>query len=326
MKAPARLGLYGLFLVAVFTAAGFTANAVIPEATGQAWVEETPEGHGAGHEAGRGAEQGDEEMNGGGHEADAAASGLGLAQGGYRLTSVSAPTGTGEVGKLMFAVTGPDGNPVTDFELDHEQEMHLIAVRADGQHFAHVHPERNRSGTWSVPWQWEAAGTYRVFADFVPGQTGEGMTLSTTVQVTGNYDPVPAEPLDQVTTGDYTVAVTGDLVAGSASELAFTITRDGQPVTALEPYLGAFGHLVALRGGDLAYLHVHPHDDAPSAGDTSGPEIVFEATAPTPGRYLLYLDFQVDAQVRTAPLVIDTTGGGSSTVNSRDEEGEDHDH
>ncbi|RAE33156.1 heavy-metal-associated domain-containing protein, partial [Burkholderia multivorans] len=70
-----------------------------------------------------------------------------------------------------------------------------------------------------------------------------------------------------------------------------------------------FGHLVALRDGDLAYLHVHPHGDAPEVDDTSGPEIVFEATAPTPGRYLLFLDFQIDGEVRTAPLVIDTTTG-----------------
>jgi len=36
MKAPARLGLYGLILVAVFAVAGFTANAVIDEDTVQA--------------------------------------------------------------------------------------------------------------------------------------------------------------------------------------------------------------------------------------------------------------------------------------------------
>ena len=43
MKAPARLGLYGLVLVAVFAVAGFTANAVIPETAVQAWTEDTEE-------------------------------------------------------------------------------------------------------------------------------------------------------------------------------------------------------------------------------------------------------------------------------------------
>ena len=55
--------------------------------------------------------------------------------------------------------------------------------------------------------------------------------------------------------------------------------------------------LVALRAGDLAYLHVHPMDDP--AG-VSGPEVAFMAEAPSPGRYLLYLDFQVDGRVHTA--------------------------
>ena len=113
-----------------------------------------------------------------------------------------------------------------------------------------------------------------------------------------------------------------------------TITSDGEPVTELEPYLGAFGHLVALREGDLAYLHVHPHGEEPQPGQTSGPEIVFEATAPTPGRYLLYLDFQVVGQVHTAPLVLDTTGDAGadhgeveqSDNTDEHEEGGGHDH
>ena len=41
MGAPARLGLYGLVLVVVFAVAGLTANAIVPEATVQNWVEET---------------------------------------------------------------------------------------------------------------------------------------------------------------------------------------------------------------------------------------------------------------------------------------------
>ncbi|NDK32827.1 heavy-metal-associated domain-containing protein [Nesterenkonia haasae] len=330
MNAPARLGLYGLILVAVFAVAGFTANAVIDEDTVQAWVEETPENH---HAA-----EGDDGMSSGGHRGhvvDAAPLGLSLAQDGYQLTNVSAPSSTDSEGEISLIVSGPGGEPVTGFELDHEQEMHLITVRSDGQYFRHVHPERDEAGTWSIPWEWEAAGSYRVFADFVPEDTGEGMTLSTTLEVAGDYDPGPADELVTATTvNGFEVAVEGDLVAGSASELTMTITAGGEPVTALEPYLGAFGHLVALRHGDLAYLHVHPHGDAPEVGDTAGAEIVFEVTTPTEGRYLLYLDFQVDGEVHTAPLVIDTVAGGDGTSGdtgdghgqNQHEGGDHHDH
>lgn len=337
MRAPARLGLYGLTLVAVFAVAGFTANAVIPEETVQSWAQDTENNthYDEGNDMGTTGQEG--------HKADAASLGLGIAQDGYQLTALGAPTATGTAGELSFTVTSPDGGPVTDFELEHEKELHLIAVRADGQHFQHVHPQMTDNGTWTIPWQWEAAGTYRVVADFVPADTGEGLTLSTSVQVAGDFDPVPTQPAATTTVDGFDVTVEGDLVAGSAAELTMTVTRDGEPVTELEPYLGAFGHLVALRDGDLAYLHVHPHGEEPKAGDTSGPGIVFEATAPTPGRYLLYLDFQVDGEVHTAPLVIDTTTGAGEGhsdgehsddghpaqgpgTGGEEEEGEGHDH
>lgn len=100
------------------------------------------------------------------------------------------------------------------------------------------------------------------------------------------------------------------MTAGTSAQLTARITRDGQPVTALQPYLGAFGHLVALREGDLAYLHVHPEGAEPSPGDHGGPTVPFAATAPTAGRYLLYLDFQIQDTVRTATFVVDATRGG----------------
>ncbi len=330
MRAPARLGLYGLALVAVFAGAGFTANTVVPEETVQNWTEETTVNDHAGDDMG---------TSESGHAMEDASLGLGLAQDGYQLTTVGAPGQTGSEGELSLTVIGPDGSPVTDFEPDHDKELHLIAVRADGQHFRHVHPERDAEGAWSIPWEWQAAGSYRVFADFVPSEAGEGVTSSTSVQVAGNYAPAP--PTEQVTTttvDGFEVSVEGDLLAGESSALTMTISRDGEPVTELEPYLGAFGHLVALRGGDLAYLHVHPHGEEPQAGETSGPQIVFEATAPTAGRYLLYLDFQVDGQVHTAPLVLDTTTGpgvghdnGGADSEGADSEGEQeegggHDH
>ena len=82
--------------------------------------------------------------------------------------------------------------------------------------------------------------------------------------------------------------------------LKLSVAKDGRPVTDLQPYLGAYGHLVALRGGDLAYLHVHP-DGEPGDGKTSpGPDVEFGAEVPSVGSYHLYLDFKHDGVVRTA--------------------------
>ena len=101
-------------------------------------------------------------------------------------------------------------------------------------------------------------------------------------------------------------------MAGSPTELTVTVTKDGKPVTTLQPYLGAFGHLVALRDGDLAYLHVHPEGDEPKPGQNGGPQVKFATDVPTAGRYLLYLDFQVDGQVHTAEFVVDAARGDAT--------------
>ena len=167
-----------------------------------------------------------------------------------------------------------------------------------------MHPERTGAGRWSIPWHWDTGGSYRVFADFVPADLGSNVTVTSTVTVTGAVAPAPSVDSTIARTGDFTVSLAGGLTAGGSSALTFEITRAGSPVTTLQPYLGAFGHLVALRAGDLAYLHVHPVDQPANGTENSGPQITFMAEAPTEGEYLLYLDFQVDAQVYTAAFEV----------------------
>jgi hypothetical protein len=82
--------------------------------------------------------------------------------------------------------------------------------------------------------------------------------------------------------------------------LVFRITRKGQVVLDLEPYLGALGHLVVLREGDLAYLHVHPVDVSGTADSASGGRITFHARFPSMGRYRLFLQLVHEGLVHTA--------------------------
>ena len=241
--------------------------------------------------------------------------GLSLARDGYVLSSVRAPVAPGDRGTLSFTIVDPEGEPLLDYATVHDKQLHLIVVRSDGQHFAHVHPVLDRTaGTWSTPWTWNAAGSYRVFADFQPAQAGSAkLTLTRTVEVAGDFAPSPpaaTRTMDEI--ARYRVELDGALIAGVSKQLTATVTRDGDPVTTLQPYLGAYGHLVALREGDLAYLHVHPEGVESRAGRTGGPAVSFAATAPTAGRYLLYLDFKVDDTVHTATFVVDAARGDTN--------------
>ena len=137
--------------------------------------------------------------------------------------------------------------------------MHLILARRDLTGFQHLHPELGADGTWSRRVQ---PRRRRLLPRCSPTSrtTASARTLAADLRVDGAADlrPLPAPQPAAVSDGGYDVRLdAGGARAGEEADLRFTITRDGAPVET-EPYLGAGGHLVALREGDLAFLHVHP--------------------------------------------------------------------
>ena len=262
-----------------------------------------------------------------GHHLSAVAStatstGLRPTEAGYTLSALSAPTTTGTSGSLRFRIDGPDGAPVTDYRDLHEKDLHLIAVRSDTTEYRHVHPVRDAAGTWSIDWAWPKPGTYRIFADSQPAGAPGELVLSTTVTVPGSAGDTPLPPVSRTTVVDgYQVRMDGDLSTGG-SAVSFTISKDGKPVTDLQPYLGAYGHLVALRGNDLSYLHVHPEGEVGST--PAGPQVAFHAQAPSVTAYRLYLDFAHGGKVHTAEFTADGIGGAAPETNTHNQHGGGH--
>ncbi|GHE47958.1 hypothetical protein GCM10017673_57160 [Streptosporangium violaceochromogenes] len=238
--------------------------------------------------------------------------GLQVSRNGYTLTPQTATTvKPGKEADFRFTVTGPDGRPVTGYRVQHERKLHLIVVPRDLGGFQHLHPEQAADGVWSARLTLPQPGVYRAFADFAP-ETGQAMTLGTDLHAAGDYAPrtLPGESRTATVDG-YAVTLDGDPVAGSAGELAFSVSRDGRPVTDLQPHLGAYGHLVALRAGDLAYLHVHPGGEPGDGRTPAGPRVAFLAEVPSPGVYRLFLDFRHGGGVHTAAF---TVQAGSATT------------
>lgn len=256
--------------------------------------------------------------------ADELQGGLVISEAGYTLRPEQTPSQPGIETELRFSIAGPDDEPVTKFTETHEKDLHLIVVRSDLAHYQHVHPAIDDSGTWTLPITVAAAGQYRMFADFQPADHDTALTLGADFIVTGSYVPTPLpEPIEKATVDGYDVSISGELVAGETSKVALEVTKDGQAVTDLEPYLGAYGHLVALRDGDLAYLHVHP-DGEPGDGKTdAGPKVVFYAEVPSADSYRLYLDFKHGGVVRTAEFTVTANDKGAEKPTSPTEE---HDH
>jgi hypothetical protein len=285
VKPAATLGLYAGGLALVFAAAAGVGSAVGPVGTAGA---SAPTHRADEHPAPAPANAG-----------DLAPGGLAVASDGYALELASTTQAPGAPGTLRFTVTGPDGEPLTDLTPSHDKELHLVVVRRDLTGYQHLHPTRDAEGTWTVPLTLTEPGPYKVFADFTPTGRDRSLTLAADLTAPGAYAPAPLPPPSPTTSVDgYDVALDGALVAGTSSPVTLSVTRGGSPVTDLEPYLGAYGHLVALREGDLAYLHVHPDG---GTGEP-GPDIPFSADVPGPATYRLFLDFAHRGVVRTAEL------------------------
>jgi hypothetical protein len=210
-----------------------------------------------------------------------------------RLGHARVPAGDNRT--ITFRVLGEGGRPVTAYDTRHERDLHLIAVAtANLRDFQHVHPRLNRNGTWSVELDL-AAGDYRVYADTQP--TGaEPMVLEGLLRATGGAPVRDRLPAPATTANVERYAVT---LASEHGRATFTVTLDGTPVTDLQPYLGAYAHLVVIREDDLAYLHAHP-DDGPA-----GPDVGFDVEYDAAGRHAVYLDFKHRGVVRTAMFTVD---------------------
>ena len=304
--APARRNLGGAVLVAALTASvvvtGFSlqrSGHSLPGHGAPAATRRVPgqPGRAAGmaHHGATGAATGAMEMD----LPAGPGAGLAVSAGPYLLAPGPTRFTAGRAGTFSFRIVDAAGRPVTRFQRAHTKYLHLIVVSRDLSGYQHLHPAMARDGTWSTRLDLPAAGAYRAFADFVTGMGAE--TLGVDLFAAGRFAPAaPPRPSASAGVGGYTVALHGAPArAGQAGELSFQVSAGGWPVADLEPYLGARGHLVAVREGDLAYLHVHAEDAA-----TPGALLRFHAAFPSAGRYRLFLQFQHDGKVRTAAFTV----------------------
>jgi hypothetical protein len=170
--------------------------------------------------------------------------------------------------------------------------MHLIVVRRDLRRYEHLHPVQGTDGAWTLPdLTLPDAGVYRAFADFTTH--GERHTLGIDLFAPGDFAPLALpRPSEEATTDGYDVTL-----HEHPGEIGFLVRRDGAIVADLQPYLGARGHLVVLREGDLAFQHVHPTSTPP-------PELAFELGTTAPGTYRLFLQFRHAGRVHTAAFTV----------------------
>jgi hypothetical protein len=223
----------------------------------------------------------------------AAAGGLEISANGYTLVPESTAFTAGRAAELAFRIVDSGQRPVTDFAIVHDKPLHLIVVRRDLTGYQHLHPTMAADGRWSVPLTLGEPGVWRAYADFTTN--GVAGALGMDLVVRGDYAPRALPPAGTAATVDgFTVTYQGTPRTGAVQPFLFTVA----PAAGLERYLGAYGHLVVLREGDLGYVHVHPEPEL------AGGAVKFWLAVPSPGRYRMYFDFQVAGKVHTAEFTM----------------------
>jgi hypothetical protein len=227
--------------------------------------------------------------------------GLSLSSGGLTLVPGRTDFVAGRAQRLTFRITGAGGAPVTTYAVVHDKLLHLVVIRRDLTGYQHLHPTMAADGTWGIDLTLAEPGIYRMIADFtaIVGSQQVATTLGTDLTVAGSYRPlVLPPPAHAVSTTGFAVGYEGTPGTQSTQPILISVTGADRKPAVLEPYLGAFGHLVVLRQGDLAYLHVHPE-----AQLTDG-KVKFWLAAPSAGTYRMFFDFQVGGTVHTAAWTV----------------------
>ncbi|MEO7649036.1 MAG: hypothetical protein ABIZ80_01085 [Bryobacteraceae bacterium] len=202
---------------------------------------------------------------------------------------------------LEFRVSDPKtGSPVTEFELVHEKLFHLFIVSQDLGHFEHVHPQPSREGAFHFAAILPRPGYYRLLADFYPKGGVPQLTPKTiaTAGYTRGFEPAVLTPDLAPQRGEnLDVELTmepPEPIAGFKTLLFFKL----KPGDGLEPYLGAWGHLLAASNDLIDTIHAHP-----SIAD-GGPQVQFDVFFPREATYRLWVQLQRKGTVNTVSFTI----------------------
>jgi len=226
----------------------------------------------------------------------------------YRVEAELLPRSDGGASRVRLAVRDPESDALVSGFVDlHERPFHLFVISRDLEQFAHVHPVQDASGVFELDHPL-APGIYLLIADFLP--TGGTSQLVHRMVVTPGYrGPLFALPpalavgaSEQVVSGVRIRMMVESPAPRRPMPIRFEIAdaSSGAPVTDLEPFLGAPGHLLIVDNGLTTAIHGHPEGRVAAAAT-----VTFAPVLPASGRYKLWVQFQRRGAVITAPFVID---------------------
>lgn len=200
----------------------------------------------------------------------------------------------------------------------HEKDLHVIVVSEDLSSFEHVHPAAMGGGAYLLTFRFPHPGRFTIFADHTPA--GKPQTISRFEWTEPGEPPVArrlqANPGAAKTVSGVTAYLSALDPLETGRDIRFSFRLD---TTDLQPYLGAWGHILIASEDRSEFIHSHPIESATPAGVWSHdhtvevPPQVIDSLAGfrRPGLYKVWLQVQRKGEVLTFPWVIDVKQGMS---------------
>jgi Heavy metal binding domain len=200
---------------------------------------------------------------------------------------------------LVFQVRDPKTNaPVTKFELIHEKLFHMFIVSQDLDFFLHDHPVMTGDGVFRYRGSLPKPGMYRLLADCYPTNGTPQLIAKTIFVPGGRWEPQHLEPdLAAKHTENMDIELTTEPpvpLAGFKTMLFFHL----KPGDGIEPYLGAWAHMLAASDDLIDLIHTHPF-----IAD-GGPQMQFNIIFPRARTYRMWVQFQRKGVVNTAVFTL----------------------
>jgi hypothetical protein len=221
-----------------------------------------------------------------------------------------APAAAGRESRLTLTLATSTGKPVGDRNLlvQHTRKLHLLVVDPTLRDYQHLHPEPGEiEGEWTVAFTPRLAGTYRVFADFVPVPTGRSLYTGADLPVAGEVVEKPVAFSWSADVDGYRFQLTpaAPLRAGQPADLVFTVRNadDNPAPVPLEPVMDAYAHLVTFDQAHSGFAHLHPVEPPlqPFA-DPTKPVLNFKITIPDAGIYVIWAQVKLAGREVFAPF------------------------
>jgi hypothetical protein len=205
------------------------------------------------------------------------------------------------------------GKPIApeDLLVTHTERLHLLIVDPGLEDYQHVHPTPSRTrGEWTFSFTPQAAGAYRIFADFTPAATGRGLYASADLRVAGEAAPHAVVRLQlgglQARSGTrFSLKTREPPLAGQPIDLSFAIERE-EGAVALQPVMGAFAHLVAFDEQRTGFAHLHPVEtDLTKLPNPQHTVLNFKLTIPRAGRYVVWAQVNLGGKETFVPFALE---------------------